>query len=79
MATNSAGGHTHSVSGTKGQGESGPYAIGLRVAGDSSSNQNTNSSGDHNHTVSGSVTNTGGGDPFNVIQPSIAVNWMVKL
>jgi hypothetical protein len=42
------------------------------------SGQNTGSAGAHSHTITGSTANTGSGTAMNVLQPYIALYYIIK-
>ncbi len=65
-STNSAGAHTHSVSGT------------AASAGGHSHTITVNSGGAHAHTGTVSIGNTGGGQAHNNMQPYIVLNYIIK-
>lgn len=77
-STAEAGAHTHSVSSVMNGG-----VTNLQVqnstggsASNSSSTKTTSSAGAHTHTVS--VSNTGGGQAHPNVQPTIALNYIIK-
>lgn len=60
--------HTHDFSGTTAGGSAHTHTLsGTSAAGSS-----------HNHTISGSTASTGSTTAFNVIQPSLVVNYIIK-
>ncbi|WP_052466148.1 phage tail protein [Beduini massiliensis] len=66
IGTRSAGAHTHSISGT------------AASAGGHSHTITVNSGGAHAHTGTVSITNTGGGQAHNNMQPYIVLNYIIK-
>ena len=64
--TESAGAHTHSVSGTASSNGSHSHTI------------TVNSGGGHSHTGTVSVANSGGGQAHNNLQPYIILNYIIK-
>ena len=66
--TGSAGSHSHTVSGSTASGGSHSHTV----------SGSTASGGSHSHTVSGSTGSVGGGNAFNLLQPSLVVSFLIK-
>ena len=88
--TSSAGAHTHSVSGTAASAENHSHTITVNSGGSHSHSASSNSAGihtheitiedagSHSHDATVSVGNTGGDVAFNLIQPSLVMNYIIK-
>lgn len=88
--TSSAGAHTHSVSGTAASAGNHSHTITVNSGGSHSHSASSNSAGTHTHEINiedagshshdatVSVGNTGGGVAFNLIQPSLVMNYIIK-
>ena len=86
----SAGAHTHSVSGTAASAGNHSHTITVNSGGSHSHSASSNSAGihtheiniedagSHSHDATVSVGNTGGGIAFNLIQPSLVMNYIIK-
>lgn len=86
----SAGAHTHSVSGTAASAGNHSHTITVNSGGSHSHSASSNSAGihtheiniedagSHSHDATVSVGNTGGGVAFNLIQPSLVMNYIIK-
>lgn len=78
MTTNTTGAHTHIVNANT----SSPFQN-INILTNSGTVPNasatTSSAGDHFHNITGNTGNSGGGSPFNVLNPGIVKNVMIKL
>lgn len=86
----SAGAHTHSISGTAASAGNHSHTITVNSGGSHSHSASSNSAGTHTHEINiedagshshdatVSVGNTGGGVAFNLIQPSLVMNYIIK-
>lgn len=80
MTTNTAGAHSHTF--TQISGESGGGTNGLQIRGFTSGTANSTqiqTSGSHSHSISGNTDSAGANEAHQNTQPSIVVNYFIKL
>lgn len=76
MTTNSAGNHTHTL---RGEGSSGTGNVLETSSNSPSSTVTTSAAGDHSHTLTGQMGSAGSDEAHLNMQPSIIVNYFIKL